>query len=325
MPKPKVYVTRVIPEEGLRLVRAFAETSVWEGESPPPEDVLRREVRDCEGLLALLTDTIDAPLLEAAPRLRVISNYAVGYDNIDVAAATARKILVCNTPGVLTETTADLAFALLMAAARRLVPADAYTRAGKWKTWEPMLLLGQDIHDATLGIVGLGRIGAEMARRGRGFSMRLLYFDTERRPELEKELGPEHRPLGELLQESDFVTLHTPLGEKTRHLIGARELALMKTTAILINTSRGPVVETEALVEALRENRIAGAGLDVFEEEPLPPDHPLLALDNVVLAPHIGSASFATRSRMAVMAAENLIAALKGQRPAHLVNPEALT
>jgi glyoxylate reductase len=317
-------VTRIIPEEGVRLLRDASELRIWEGETPPPREVLLQEVREIEGLLALLTDEIDEALLEAAPRLRVISNYAVGYDNIDVGAATARKILVCNTPGVLTETTADLAFALLMASARRLVPADAYTRAGKWKTWEPMLFLGEDIHHAALGIVGLGRIGVEMARRGRGFSMRLLYFDLQRRMELEQELGVEYRPLDDLLRESDFVSLHIPLSEKTHHLIGARELGLMKRRAILVNTSRGPVVDEQALVEALRKKQIAGAGLDVFEVEPLPRDHPLLALENVTLVPHIGSASSATRARMAMMAAQNLLAALGGERPAHLVNPAAL-
>jgi len=322
--KPKVYICRLIPEKGLEMVKGFAETEVWEGELPPPRSLILEKVKDIDGLLPLLTDRIDAEVMEAAPRLKVISNYAVGYDNIDVPAATQRGILVCNTPGVLTETTADLAWALLMAAARRIVPGDAFARSGKWKTWGPMLFLGYDIHDATIGIVGMGRIGVEMAKRARGFSMRLLYHDPVRRPELESELGMEYVPLEKLLAESDFITLHTPLNEATRHCIGKEELALMKPTAILINTSRGPVVDQKALYEALAERRIGGAALDVTDPEPPAPDDPILKLDNLTIVPHIGSASFATRTKMATMAAENLIAALSGKRPPHPVNPEVL-
>jgi glyoxylate reductase len=324
MSRPRVFVTRRIPEEGLRLVRERADCHLWDSDQPPPRDALLAGARDAEGLLCLLTDRIDAELLDAAPRLRVITNMAVGYDNIDVAAATARRIPVTNTPGVLTETTADLAWALLMTAARRIAEADRFTRAGRWTTWEPMLLLGQDVHHATLGIIGLGRIGAEVAKRGRGFDMRLLYHARNRRPEQERELGLEYVSLDDLLRQSDFISVHTPLTEETRGLIGERELALMKPTAVLVNSARGPIVDQRALTAALQERRIAAAGLDVFEEEPIAPDDPLLALDNVVVLPHIGSASTATRGKMARMAAENCLAVLEGRRPANPVNPEVL-
>jgi glyoxylate reductase len=322
MARPRVYVTRLIPEEALALVREATDCRVWEGELPPPREVLLREVADVEGLLCLLTDRIDDPLLEAAPKLRVVSQMAVGVDNIDVAACTRRGIPVGYTPGVLAETTADLAWALLMATARRLVEAAAYTRSGAWKTWEPMGLLGRDVHHATLGIIGLGGIGAEVAKRARGFDMRILYFSRQRKPELETRLGIEYRSMEELLRESDFVSLHCALTPETRHLIGKRELGLMKPTAILINTTRGPVVDQAALAAALKSGTIAAAGLDVFEQEPVPLDDPILSLPNVVALPHIGSASIATRGRMARMAADNLLAALSRQRPPNLVNPE---
>ena len=323
MDRPRVYVTRVIPEDGLALVREATACRVWEGELPPPREVLLREVGEIDGLLCLLTDPIDAALLDAAPRLRVISQMAVGVDNIDVAACTRRGIPVGYTPGVLAETTADLAWALLMATARRVVEADAYTRSGAWKTWEPMGLLGRDLHHATLGIIGLGGIGTEVAKRARGFEMRILYFSRRRKPELEASLGLEYRLMDELLREADFVSLHCALTAETRHLIGARELALMKPTAILINTTRGPVVDQAALAAALKAGTLAAAGLDVFEAEPVPLDDPILSLPNVVALPHIGSASVDTRGRMARMAAENLLAALSDQRPPNLVNPEA--
>jgi glyoxylate reductase len=323
MHKPRVWVTRRIPEDGLRPLEEFAETTVWEDELPPPIEVIRREVREIDGLLCLLTDPIDAAVIDAAPRLRVISTMAVGYDNIDIAAATRRGILVTNTPGVLTETTADLAFALLIATARNIAHADRFTRAGEWRTWSPLLLCGQDLHHATLGIVGLGRIGTEMARRAKGFSMRVLYHNRSRRPEVEAELGVEYATLDDLLRQSDFVSLHTPLTSESAGLIGARELGLMKPTAVLINTSRGAVVDQRALYDALVSQSIWAAGLDVFAEEPIPADDPLLRLDNVTVLPHIGSASFATRRKMAAMAAANLIAGLRGERPEHLVNPEA--
>jgi glyoxylate reductase len=266
---------------------------------------------------------VDAILLSGAPRLRIVSNMAMGYDNIDVAAATAHGVLVANTPGVLTETTADFAFALLLAAARRVVEGDRLARSGGWRSWHPSFLLGHDVYGATLGIIGLGAIGRAVARRARGFAMRLLYFDSQRRPELEAELDVHFVPLGTLLQESDFVSLHVPLTGGTHHLIGRRQLGLMKPTAILINTSRGGVVDQQALCEALSSGRIAGAGLDVAEVEPVPAGDPLLDLDNLTLTPHIASASVATRARMADMAAEAILSALRGEKPANLVNPQA--
>jgi glyoxylate reductase len=266
---------------------------------------------------------VDAILLSGAPRLRIVSNMAVGYDNIDVPAATAHGVLVANTPGVLTETTADFAFALLLAAARRVVEGDRLARSAGWPTWHPSFLLGHDVYGATLGIIGLGAIGRAVARRARGFAMQILYFDSQRRPELEAELDARFVPLDALLQESDFVTLHVPLTGGTRHLIGRRELGLMKPTAILINTSRGGVVDQEALCEALSSRSIAGAGLDVAEVEPVPAGDPLLDLDNLTLTPHIASASVATRTRMADMAAEVILSVLRGEKPANLVNPQA--
>jgi glyoxylate reductase len=322
----KVYVTRPIAEEALASIRAETEMELWpDPDAPPPRDVLLREVQSADGLLCLLTDTVDAELIQTGERLRVISNYAVGYDNIDVPAATARGILVCNTPGVLTETTADLAWALLMGAARRLVEADGYLRAGRWRSWSPQLMLGQDVHGATLGIVGFGRIGQAVARRAQGFGMRVLYTDPARKPEAEEATGAELVDFRTLLHSSDFVSVHTPLTEETHHLIGAEELALMKPTAVLINTARGSVVDGRALADALRERRIFAAGLDVFESEPTDPDDPLLGLDNIVIVPHIASASVATRGRMATMAAGNLLAGLRGERPPYLVNVEAFS
>jgi glyoxylate reductase len=322
----KVYVTRPIAEEALASIRAETEMELWpDPDAPPPRDVLLREVQSADGLLCLLTDTVDAELIQTGERLRVISNYAVGYDNIDVPAATARGILVCNTPGVLTETTADLAWALLMGAARRLVEADGYLRAGRWRSWSPQLMLGQDVHGATLGIVGFGRIGQAVARRAQGFGMRVLYTDPARKPEAEEATGAELVDFRTLLHSSDFVSVHTLLTEETHHLIGAEELALMKPTAVLINTARGSVVDGRALADALRERRIFAAGLDVFESEPTDPDDPLLGLDNIVIVPHIASASVATRGRMAKMAADNLLAGLRGERPPYLVNVEAFS
>ncbi len=322
----KVYVTRNIAEEAMQTIKAEAEMAVWKDpDLPPSRDVLLEEMCGIHGLLCLLTDTIDEEVIAAGESLRVISNYAVGHDNIDLAAATRRGVLVCNTPGVLTETTADLAWALLMAAGRRVVEADAYLRAGKWQSWSPQLLLGQDVNGATLGIIGFGRIGQAVGRRASGFDMRVIYTDVTRQPDAERAIGAEFVDLQALLRESDFVSVHTPLNDETHHLIGAEELALMKPSAVLVNTARGPIVDGAALAEALRERRIFAAGLDVFESEPIPSDDPLLELDNVVLLPHIGSASIATRTRMANMAAANLIAGVKGQRPPNLVNPEVLS
>jgi len=325
MMKPVVFVTRRIPEVGLSPVREACQMRLWEGELPPPKDVLLREVADCDGLLCLLTDPIDAEVIAAGARLRVISQMAVGVDNIDLKAATARGIPVGHTPGVLTEATADFTFALLMAAARRVPEGVDYVRAGKWRTWEPMGLLGMDIWQATLGIIGLGRIGAAVARRARGFAMRILYYDPARRPDLEAELGVEYAELDDLLAQSDFVTLHCPLNAETYHLIDERALRRMKPTAILINAARGPVVDTAALVRALSEGWIRAAALDVTDPEPIPPDHPLVSLPNCVVVPHIASATVATRERMATMAAENLLAGLRGERLPYCANPDVYT
>jgi glyoxylate reductase len=325
MAKPRVYVTRRIAQKALDMIADVAEMEVWPQEIPPPYEVLLKKVQDIDGLLALLTDKIDTALMETAPKLKVISNLAVGYDNIDIPEATRRGIVVGNTPGVLTETTADFAFALLMAAARHVVEADNFTRKGLWKTWGPMIMLGQDIHHATLGIVGLGRIGVEVAKRAKGFDMKVLYYDLQRRSDMEKQLGVEYvSELSTLLSRSDFVSLHVPLCPETHHLIGAAELVMMKPTAILVNTSRGPIVNQRALYEALKAHQIFAAAIDVTEIEPISPEDPLLTLDNVIIAPHIASASFTTRTNMATMAAANLIAGLRGQVPPNCVNPEAI-
>jgi len=325
MAKPRVFVTRIIPEGGLKLVREACDAEIWEDELPPPREVLLEKVRGVDGLLPLLTDTIDAELMDAAgPQLKVIANYAVGYNNIDVDAATARGIRVGNTPGVLTDTTADFAFTLLMSAARRVVEGMDYVRAGKWKTWGPTLLLGRDIHHATLGVVGFGRIGKGMARRATGFDMRVLFYDpfiTGDDP-VAVEVGAECVGLETLLSESDFVSIHVPLMPETHHLIGVQALRTMKSTAILINTARGPVVDPDALYQALTEGEIAYAALDVTEPEPILTDSPLLTLSNCIVVPHIASSSIATRTRMAEIAARNLIAGVKGEALPAWVNPQ---
>ncbi|MEO7002299.1 MAG: D-glycerate dehydrogenase [Ktedonobacterales bacterium] len=323
MGKPKVYVTRIIPDAGLNIIREQCDATVWEDELPPPRETILREARDADGIVSLLTDPMDGELMDACPKLRVISNYAVGFDNIDVPAATERGILAGNTPGVLTETTADFAFALLMASARRLVEGVDYVRAGKWKTWGPLLLMGVDIHHSTLGIVGMGRIGAELVKRARGFDMRMVYYDAIRRPDLEASLGVEYLPLDELLAQADFVSVHTPLTPETHHMINRGRLRQMKRSAILINTSRGSIVDSDALVEALQSGEIGGAALDVTEPEPLPADHPLVSLPNCIVVPHIASASAVTRGKMAEIAANNLLAGLKGEALPAGLNPDA--
>jgi glyoxylate reductase len=316
----RAFVTRQLPDAALDLIREVAETEVWAGDLPPSREALAAGAAEADGLLCLLTDRVDAALLEAAPRLRVVSQMAVGYDNIDVPACTARGIAVGNTPGVLTETTADLAFALLLATARRLAEAEQDLRGGRWLTWSPLQWTGPDVHSAVLGIVGLGRIGFEVARRAHGFQMEILYAGRNRNEAAEREFGAKHVELDTLLAASDFVSVHTPLNAETRTLFGAAQFAQMKPTAIFINTARGGVVDQAALVEALKAKQIAAAGLDVFEVEPLPLDDPLLQLPNVVLLPHIGSASLATRTRMAVLAAENLVAGLQGRPLPHPIN-----
>jgi glyoxylate reductase len=309
----RAFITRALPEEALAIAREAAQLDIWEGDGPPPRAELIARASQADGLLCLLTDRIDAEMLDACPSLRVVSQMAVGYDNIDVAACSARGIAVGNTPGVLTETTADLAFALLLATARRVTEAEQFLRNGEWTTWSPLLLAGTDVFGATLGIVGMGRIGAAVAKRAAGFSMRILYSSTRRHEDVEESTGAVYADLDRLLAESDFVSLHMPLSATTRHMVGAEQIARMKPTAMLINTARGPVVDEAALAEALRVRQIAAAGLDVFEREPLAADSPLLGLDNVVLLPHIGSASIATRTKMAVLAACNLAAGLRGE------------
>jgi glyoxylate reductase len=300
------------------------DATVWEEELPPPRAILLECARQADGLLTLLTDKIDAELMDAAPKLKVVANFAVGFDNFDVPAATQRGILMTNTPGVLTDTTADLAFTLLMACARRIVEGRDYAKRGHWHTWGPMLLMGQDIHGATLGIAGIGRIGLAMARRAAGFGMRILYHGITRSEVAEKELGATAVSKEELLTRSDFVSLHVPLTPETRHYIDAAALKMMKPNAILINTARGPVVDTMALYAALKAGQIFAAGLDVTDPEPLPADHPLYTLDNALIVPHIASASFETRSKMAEMAADNLLAGLAGKLPPNCLNPEAM-
>ena len=313
--RARVFVARRIPEEGLAVVRDACDADIWPEELPPPRAELLRRVAGCDGILTLLTDRVDDELLDAAGRnLRVVSNYAVGYDNIDVAACNRREIAVGNTPGVLTETTADLAWALMMAAARRLPEGDRYVRDGRWKTWGPMLLLGPDVHGATIGIVGFGRIGQAVARRAAGFGMTVLYHDVARLPdEVTSRLGATYVPLDELLARSDFISIHVNLTAETRHLINPTTLASMKPTAVLVNTSRGPVVDQRALAAALRDGVIWAAALDVTDPEPIPMDDPLVGLDNCLIVPHIASASRATRGKMAAMAAANLLAGVRGE------------
>ncbi len=323
--RPKVFITREIPERGLSKIKEFFDVDLWTDEAPPPKSVIIERVKDVDALVPLLTDPIDAEVFDAAPKLRIVSQYAVGYDNIDVKEATKRGIYVTNTPGVLTETVADFTFALMLAVARRIVEADKYVREGKWKVgWHPLMMIGSDVYERTLGIIGMGRIGSAVARRAKGFGMRILYYDAIRREDLEKELGVEYVDMDKLLEESDFVSLHVPLTPETYHLMGEEQFRKMKPTAFLINTSRGKVVDQKALYKALKEGWIAGAGLDVFEQEPIPPDDPLLQLNNVVLAPHAASASYETRSRMAEIVAENLIAFLNGKVPPTLVNKEVV-
>ncbi|MBZ4653567.1 MAG: D-glycerate dehydrogenase [Peptococcaceae bacterium] len=322
--KPRVFITRLIPDIGIKKLQEVAEVKVWSGELPPPREVLMQEVKEVDGLVSLLTDKIDGELMDAGKNLKVISNYAVGFDNIDLDAATQRGLLVTNTPGVLTETTADLAFALLLATARSVVWADKFTREGKWKTWEPLKFLGQDIYGAQLGLLGFGRIGCAVAKRARGFDMKVKYYDLFRNEQAEKELGVEYASIDEILTQSDFISLHVPLTKDTRHLINKDSLKKMKKNAVIINTARGPIINEDDLYEALVNGTIWAAGLDVMDPEPPRADHPLFKLDNVIVLPHIASASIATRNKMALMAAENMIAGLRGEIPPNLVNTGVL-
>jgi glyoxylate reductase len=311
-----------LPGTALDLLRETCEVAVWPDEMPPLADELRREAAGAHGLLTLLTDRVDDELLDSAPKLVAVSNMATGFDNISVDAVNRHLVLATRTPGVLTDTSADLAFGLLLAAARRIAEGDRYVRAGKWRTWGPEIMLGPDVHGATLGVIGLGRIGQAVARRASGFGMRILYNSRNRKPPAERQLGATYAELDILLAESDFVSIHAALNDDTRGLIGKRELGLMQETALLVNTARGPIVDQNALYEALRDGVIAGAALDVTDPEPLPADSPLLTLENVVITPHIASASVATRSEMARLAAENLSACLRGEVNDNVVNFE---
>jgi glyoxylate reductase len=322
-----VLVTRRLPSTPMAFIGERCDADVWEG--PPeaiPRDELLRRIAGKAGAITLLTERVDAEFLDAAgPDIRIVANYAVGFDNIDVEECTRRGVLATNTPEVLTETTADLAWALLMSAARGVAEGDRFLRSGTPWVWGPQMMLGQDVHDATLGIVGFGRIGQAVARRGRGFGMRVIYFDPYRPPEeVERELGAEYREFDELLAEADFISIHVALTPETHHLFGAEQFRRMKPTAVLVNTARGPVIDEAALVEALRAGELFAAGLDVFEREP--EVHPgLLQAENSVVLPHLGSATVATRDAMGMLAAENLIAGLEGRRPPTLLNPEAWT
>lgn len=323
MSLPRAYVGLPIQEAGLEVLRGKVDYRIWEKTGAPSREELFRELKDVEGLLAGIPIRVDEELLDSAPNLKVVSNYAVGFDNIDVAAATKRGICVTNTPDVLTPATADLTFALILASARRVIEANAFLRSGEWTVWAPELLVGMEVAGSTIGIIGMGKIGQAVARRARGFDMNILYFDAHRRSEGEEQaLGAKFVPLEELLQKSDFVTLHCLLNEHTKNLIGEKELRMMKKTAILINAARGPLVDPQALYRACAERWIWGAGLDVFVKEPVPLDDPLLTLDNITTLPHIGSASSVARNGMACKSAQNLLAVLEGKHPTDLVNPD---
>lgn len=319
---PRVLITRQMPEAALAVVRDRCQLQYDPSDRQLTPEELVQATAGKDGLLCVVTDRVDDAVLSSSATLKVVSTVAVGYDNIDVGAATARGVAVANTPGVLTESSADLAWGLLFSIARRITEGDRYIRAGKWRDWKLMLMAGRDVYGQTLGIVGMGRIGQAVAHRARGCGMRVLYHNRQPvEPSIEAELGATWVALSDLLEQADFVSLHVPLALETTHLIGERELRQMKPTAYLINTARGPVVDEQAIIRALQEGWIAGAGLDVFEQEPEVP-RALCELENVVLVPHIGSASVATRTRMAVMAAENLTAVLRGERPPNVVNPE---
>lgn len=326
MSKPRIFVTRILPQKGLDMVQTLSadyDIEVWQDPLPPAYDALIDKVKGLTGLLCLLTDKIDANLMDAiGPQIKVISQMAVGFDNIDIPAATARRIPIGNTPGVLTDATADFAWSLLMSAARRVVEGDKFTRAGKWKTWGPIDFLGPDVSGATLGIVGFGRIGQAAAKRAAGFDMRILYYDVQRKPEAEKTFNAEYADLDTVLSQADFLSIHTVLSKETYHYFDDAKLRLMKPSAVLINTSRGPVVDPAALYRALTNGTIAYAALDVTEPEPIKMDDPLLTLDNIIIAPHIASASFTARNKMATMSAANLIAGLQGERLPNCVNPQ---
>jgi len=320
----KVFITRQIPQPGIDLLLENGfEVEVFSEEKPIPNKVLLEKIKNLDALLPLLTDPVSKEVIENSDKLKIIANYAAGFNNIDLEAATVRKIVVTNTPGVLTEATADLTWALIMAVSKRIVEGDAYTRAGKFNGWGPLLFLGSEVNGKTLGIVGAGRIGSAVAQRAFGFKMNILYTDKKINDKIENKLNGKNVKLDELLKNSDFISLHVPLTEKTFHLIDKEEFQKMKNTAFIINTSRGPVVNESALVKALQLNQIAGAGLDVYENEPEFKEE-LNQLKNTVLLPHIGSATLETRTKMAIIAAKNIISYFKGIRPLNIINPEVL-
>ena len=320
----KIFVTRKIPKAGLELLKKEHEIEVFLYDRIPKKDEIIKGLKGKDGLLCLLTDPIDKEVIYSEPKLKMIASYAVGYDNIDVTAATKRKIPVSNTPEVLTDATSEMAWALLFSVARRIVEADKFTRAGKYKGWGPMLMLGQDVANKTLGIIGAGRIGTAVALKSQGFNMKILYVSSHKNETLERKLNAKKVKLPQLLNESDFVSVHVPLSKDTYHLISEKELKIMKETAILINTSRGPVVDEKALIKALTEKWIFGAGLDVYEHEP-EINEKLKKLDNVVLQPHSASATIDSRTKMSILAAENMIAGLKGAIPPNCINSEVFT
>lgn len=323
--KPYVFITRKLPEETIVDLTEHFEVKMWDHEDiPAPREVLLAEVKKASALLTMLSDKVDEELLSAGENLKVVANLAVGFDNIDVEAATSRGIIVTNTPDVLTETTADLTFALLMASARRIVEAAEYIKAGKWEGWSPYLLAGHDVYGKTMGIVGMGKIGESVARRAKGFGMEILYHNRSRKPDAEKELGAIYSSFDDLVKNADFVVSLAPLTNETRNLFTADVFAKMKKSAIFINAGRGPVVDEQALYEALKQGEIAGAGLDVFEKEPISSAHPLLELPNVVAIPHIGSASTETRTNMIKLCSANVKAVLTGDSPKTIVNKELL-
>lgn len=323
---PSIFLTRKMAQEAIdTLIAEGFHVEVWPDEMPPPRQVLLEKAHEADALITLVTDRIDEELLLNSPNLKVVANMAVGFDNFDVTVATNQGIVLSNTPKILTKTTADLTFALLLAAARRVVEGDRHVRQGKWKTWHPQFYLGQDVHEKILGIIGLGQIGLEVGKRAMGFDMQVLYYDPIRNSQAEQQHGFTFcSDLTAVLRQADFVTVHTVLSSATYHLIGKAELEIMKANAILVNASRGAIIDPKALFEALRDGVIAGAGLDVTEPEPIDMSDPLLTLENVIIAPHIGSASHQTRARMASLAVENVIAFFKGEIMPTCINPEAL-
>lgn len=322
MTKPKVFVTRKIPQSGIKLLQKSCQVKIYPKDQVIPKKELLTEVKQCDALLCLLTDKIDKEIIDANPKLKIISNYAIGFNNIDVAYATKKRIPVTNTPGrAIVDAVAEHTFALIFAVTKRIIEADQFMRAGKYKTWEPLLLLGMELVEKTIGIVGLGRIGSGVAQRAKAMGMKIVYYDVKRNADFEQEFNAHYVSLNDLLKSADVVSVHVPLLPTTKHLIGTKELSLMKKTAYLINTSRGPVIDEKALVQALKRKQIAGAGLDVYEFEPKLATG-LTRLQNVVLTPHIASATIEARSEMSIDAAQNILAVLRGKKPRMLVNPQ---